>query len=235
MSGLDDSECEYERADTEHQLREYARELCQFDLQRCEFFLSLRDGIGDLAHLCRHARACYYCLSSAVYHGASHVDHVASVGERYVLCACSELECLACLGDRHRLSGQRSLLDLHRGFLYDAAVGRYAVACFKYYNIAHDELTALDAHYLAVAQHFRLCGGHLLERFDSLFGLILLNYSEHGVENYDEQDNEYIRRILMLIQRCDQREHCRRKQDYDHRVLHLIEEPCDAAPLLCFY
>ena len=38
----------------------------------------------------------------------------------------------------------------------------------------------------------------------------------------------------MLIERCEEREHCCYEQYDDHRVLHLIEESEDIAPLLGF-
>ena len=101
LSMLEDADDEDDGADADDQLGENARELSQLYLKRRKFFFRLRQSVGYLAHLGRHACSGDHGLASAVHHGASHVDHVASVSERHILCSLSELQHFGCLGDRH--------------------------------------------------------------------------------------------------------------------------------------
>ena len=94
-------------------------------------------------------------------------------------------------------------------------------------DIADDEIFALYLHDFAVAQHLRGRRTHLLERLDCLFRLAFLVDAEHGVDNDDKQDDEYIGGRFALVDRGHSADGGGGKQDQNHRVCHLHEEPLD--------
>ena len=56
------------------------------------------------------------------------------------------------LGD-YRLAGERRLVNLQVGRLYQRTVGGYLVTHFDDYYVAHDDVLARHFHYLAVTAH----------------------------------------------------------------------------------
>ena len=128
---------------------------------------------------------------------------------------------------RHALAGQRRFFNLEAGALKQTAVRRDGVARLEQHHIADDEIFALYLHDFAVAQHLRGRRTHLLERLDCLFRLALLVDAEHGVDNDDKQDDEYIGGRFALVDRGHGADGGGGKQDEDHRVRHLHEEPLD--------
>ena len=81
-------------------------------------------------------------LSSSVYHGGAHVDHVLSVAQGNVLLSAQGKK-LGGLIDRNGLAGEGGLLDLHAGAFNDPAVGRNRISGLQDYDIAGDQILAL--------------------------------------------------------------------------------------------
>ena len=81
-------------------------------------------------------------LSSSVYHGGAHVDHVLSVAQGNVLLSAQGKK-LGGLINRNGLAGEGGLLDLHAGAFNDPAVGRNRISGLQDYDIAGDQILAL--------------------------------------------------------------------------------------------
>ena len=158
----DDVDAKDDDADNDHHDGEDAAELGKLNLQRRELFLGLGQGAGNLAHLGIHAGADHDSAAAAIHHGGAHVAHVLAVAERHVIGACGKLNHVGMLLYWHGLAGKGGLLDLHRGALEHAAVGRDGVARLEHDHVARHELGARQMHELAVAQNLGLCRAHLL-------------------------------------------------------------------------
>ena len=222
-------------ADDEHHNGEDAAELGKLHLQRRELFLGLGQGAGNLAHLGVHTGADHDGATTAVHHGGTHVAHVLAVAERHVVGARGELDHVGVLLDRHGLAGECGLLDLHRGALKDAAVGRDGIACLEHDHVAGHELGTRQVHELAVAQHLGLRCAHLLQRLEGLLAFSLLDHAQHRVDDNDEHDDGDVGKIGLALDHARERADNRgRDQHDDHGVGHLLKEPLPQRCLLGF-
>ena len=222
-------------ADDEHHNGEDAAELGKLHLQRRELFLGLGQGAGNLAHLGVHTGADHDGATTAVHHGGTHVAHVLAVAERHVVGARGELDHVGVLLDRHGLAGECGLLDLHRGALEDAAVGRDGIASLEHDHVAGHELGARQVHELAVAQHLGLRCAHLLQRLEGLLAFSLLDHAQHRVDDNDEHDDGDVGKIGLALDHARERADNRgRDQHDDHGVGHLLKEPLPQRCLLGF-
>ena len=222
-------------ADDKHHNGEDAAELGKLHLQRRELFLGLGQGAGNLAHLGVHTGADHDGATTAVHHGGTHVAHVLAVAERHVVGARGELDHVGVLLDRHGLAGECGLLDLHRGALEDAAVGRDGVARLEHDHVAGHELGARQMHELAVAQNLGLRCAHLLQRLEGLLAFSLLDHAQHRIDDNDEHDDGDVGKIGLALDHARERADNRgRDQHDDHGVCHLLKEPLPQRCLLGF-
>ena len=231
----DDIDAKDNDADDDNHDGEDAAELGKLHLQRRELFLGLGQGAGDLTHLGVHAGADHDGAAAAVYHGGTHVAHVLAVAERHVVGAGGELNHVGMLLDGHGLAGKGGLLDLHRGALEHAAVGRDGVARLEHDHIAGHELGARQVHELAVAQHLGLRRAHLLQGLEGLFALGFLDHAQHRVDDNDEHDDGDIGKVRLALDHARERADNRgRDQHDDHGICHLLKEALPQRRLLGF-
>ena len=137
--------------------------------------------------------------------------------------------------DRHGLAGKGGLLDLHRGALEHAAVGRDGVARLEHDHVTGHELGARQVHELAVAQHLGLRRAHLLQGLESLLAFSLLDHAQHRVDDNDEHDDGDIGKVRLALDHARERADNRgRDQHDDHGVCHLLKEALPQRCLLGF-
>ena len=222
-------------ADNDHHDGEDAAELGELNLQRRELFLGLGQSAGDLAHLGVHASADHDGTATAIHHGGTHVAHIFAVAERHVVGARGKLNDVGMLLYGHGLAGKGGLLDLHRGALEHAAVGRDGVARLEHDHVAGHELGARQVHELAVAQDLGLRRTHLLQGLEGLLALGLLDHAQHRVDDNDEHDDGDVGKIGLAL------DHARERADNggddkhdDHGIGHLLKEALPQRCLLGF-
>ena len=221
----EDIDAKDDDADDDNHDGKDAAELGELHLQRRELFLSLGQGAGNLAHLGVHTGADHDGAATAVHNGGAHVAHVLAVAERHVIGARSKLDHVGVLLDRHGLAGECGLFDLHRGALEHAAVGRDGVARLEHDHVTGHELGARQVHELAVAQYLGLRRAHLLQGFEGLLALGLLDYAQHRVDDNDEHDDGDISKVGLALDHARERADNRgRDQHDDHGVGHLLKE-----------
>ena len=137
--------------------------------------------------------------------------------------------------DGHGLAGKGGLLDLHRGALEHAAVGRDGVARLEHDHVTGHELGARQVHELAVAQHLGLRRAHLLQCLESFLALGLLNHAQHRVDDNDEHDDGDVGKVRLTL---DHARECAddggNDQHDDHGVGHLLKEALPQRRLLGF-
>ena len=231
----DDVDAKDDDADDDNHDGEDAAELGELHLQRCELFLGLGQGAGDLAHLGVHTGADHDGATAAVYHGGTHVAHVLAVAERHVVGAGGELNDVGMLLDGHGLAGKGGLLDLHRGALEHTAVGRDGVARLEHDHIAGHELGARQVHELAVAQHLGLRRAHLLQGLEGLFALGFLDHAQYRVDDNDEHDDGDVGKVGLALDHARERaDDGGNDQHDDHGVGHLLKEALPQRGLLGF-
>ena len=231
----DDVDAKDDDADDDNHDGEDAAELGKLHLQRRELFLSLGQGAGDLTHLGVHAGADHDGAAAAVYHGGTHVAHVLAVAERHVVGAGGELNDVGMLLDGHGLAGKGGLLDLHRGALEHAAVGRDGVARLEHDHVTGHELGARQVHELAVAQHLGLRRAHLLQGLEGLLAFSLLDHAQHRVDDNDEHDDGDIGKVRLALDHARERaDDGGNDQHDDHGVGHLLKEALPQRRLLGF-
>ena len=222
-------------ADDNHHDGEDAAELGKLHLQRRELFLGLGQGAGDLTHLGVHTGTDYDGAATAVHPGGAPVAHVLAVAERHVVGAGGELDHVGMLLDGHGLAGKGGLLDLHRGALEHAAVGRDGVARLEHDHVTGHELGARQVHELAVAQHLGLRRAHLLQGLESLLAFSLLDHAQHRVDDNDEHDDGDIGKVRLALDQARERaDDGGNDQHDDHGVGHLLKEALPQRCLLCF-
>ena len=212
---------ENHHADSHYQHGQNLAELVQLQLQRSLFVLGLGQGGGDLTHLRMHTGSRNHGLAASVHYCGTHVNHVLAVAQRNVLLAL-QLQKAHQLVDRHRLSCQGRLLNLHAGTFDDTSVGRHRVARLQHHDIARNQLFALERNHLAIAHHLAGCRRNLLQGRDSRFRLALLDYAQHRVDDNHGHDDDNVRKGLSLIGRRNTRDDSRYDQDDDHRICQLI-------------
>ena len=231
----DDIDAKDNDADDDNHDGEDAAELGKLHLQRRELFLGLGQGAGDLTHLGVHTGADHDGAAAAVYHGGTHVAHVLAVAERHVVGAGGELDHVGMLLDGHGLAGKGGLLDLHRGALEHAAVGRDGVARLEHDHVTGHELGARQVHELAVAQHLGLRRAHLLQGLESLLAFSLLDHAQHRVDDNDEHDDGDVGKVRLAL---DHARECTddggNDQHDDHGIGHLLKEALPQRRLLGF-
>ena len=231
----DDVDAKDNNADDDNHDSEDAAELGKLHLQRRELFLGLGQGAGDLTHLGVHTGTDYDGAATAVHHGGAHVAHVLAVAERHVVGAGGELDHVGMLLDGHGLAGKGGLLDLHRGALEHAAVGRDGVARLEHDHVTGHELGARQVHELAVAQHLGLRRAHLLQGLESLLAFSLLDHAQHRVDDNDEHDDGDIGKVRLALDHARERaDDGGNDQHDDHGVGHLLKEALPQRRLLGF-
>ena len=231
-------EREDENADSKHEEGESLRESRKLFLERGLSVLCLCYGVGYLAHLGVHARVGDDRLAASVDDGAAHISHIFSVAERNIA-AVARAENGDNLAHGYALARQRSLLYFKAGALEYAAVRGNSVARLEYHDIADGQVFALDSHYPALAYDLGGRRAHLLQRFNGLFRLTLLQNAEHGVYEHNGEDYHGVRREgrragdpALVDCRHGGYDRGDDKDDY-HRVGKLLKKPPDERFLLC--
>ena len=137
--------------------------------------------------------------------------------------------------DGHGLAGKGGLLDLHRGALEDAAVGRNGVARLEHDHVTGHELGARQMHELAVAQHLGLRRAHLLQGLEGLLALGFLDHAQYRVDDNDEHDDDDISKVGLALDHARERaDDGGNDQHDDHGVGHLLKETLPQRRLLGF-
>ena len=140
----------YHRADAEHEEAQDLAELIELELERCLLILCLRERVGYLAHLGLHTSGNDHGFAASVNSRRAHIDHVLAVAERNftviggVYCGCG-------LEHGNGFASQRRFLTLEAGALDQTAVGGDGISRFKHYDIAGDQLVAVQGDLLSVA------------------------------------------------------------------------------------
>ena len=91
---------------------------------------------------------------------------------------------------RHRLAGERRLLDLEVDGLDEPGVGGDPVARVSRIDVAGHQLARRDLVLLAVAQDGRGGGGHLPQRLHAPLGAVLLDEAQQRREQHDHGDGD---------------------------------------------
>ena len=135
----------------------------------------------------------------------------------------------------HGLAGKGGLLDLHRGALEHAAVGRDGVARLEHDHVAGHELGTRQVHELAVAQNLGLRRAHLLQGLEGLLALGLLDHAQHRVDDNDEHDDGDVGKVGLALDHARERaDDSGDDQHDDHGVGHLLKEALPQRRLLGF-
>ena len=87
MSGPDDLDGENHHTDGQYDPGQYAGKLAELPLQGRLTLLRLFQRVGNFPHFCLHSGSGDNSASTAVNHGASHVDHIFPVAKRDILLA----------------------------------------------------------------------------------------------------------------------------------------------------
>ena len=158
-----------------------------------------------------------------VAHRRAGVNHVPAVAERKR----GPEQHGGALLDRHRLAGQRRLLDGEVGRDADTAIGRNPVTDCQPDEIAWDELACRNVE-LAPATH----GGgsrrrQLAERLESPLGPVLLQKAQQRREHDDHRDDDRLRLVAE-----DRRQAGADEQDEDQDVLELLDQQSPRTRLL---
>ena len=220
-----------EDADHDDKLGQGLAKVAELALQRGLLFFGGGQDAGDLAHLGVHAGAGHNHAAAAVHNGRAHIGHVLAVAQRHILAVRAKVEGFDELVDRDAFTGQGGFLDLERGAFQDAAVGGNGIAGFQQHHIAGDNLGRVEGHGFAVTQDFAGGGGHRLQRFDRRFGLAFLVHAENRVEQHDNKDDDDFGEALTLKDAQRKGHSGRGKQQQQHRVFELIQEPFEQGGL----
>ncbi len=121
---------------------------------------------------------------------------------------------------RHRLAGQRRLVQVQPARVVQQQVGRDHVAGLDPDQVAPDQFGGGQHHVPAVADHPGGRRGELVERGDGLVGAYFLDHPDHGVDRDHQQDH---RRVGVVPQRRG--DHGRGEQERDQRVGELTQDP----------
>ena len=119
----------------------------------------------------------------AVGHERARVGHIAAVAERRV-----GRDRIALLLDRHRLAGERGLLDAQVLDPEQPQIGGHAVAGLDQHHIAGHQLHGIDRKGVTVAQHRSLERQHAADRGQRPLGLAFLDKADDGVDDYHADD-----------------------------------------------
>ena len=155
------------------------------------------------------------------------------VAERNVALAVGEIYDIYKLADRNGLAGEGGLLDLQARVVDYPAVCGNSVAGLEQYNVANDELLAVNGDYFPAAQHLGRRRRHLLQSLYRLFGLVLLINAQHGIYNDDKEDDDNIRKALALRYRKHTAYSRRDEQNDYHGVCKLLQKLLYYRILLC--
>ena len=231
---FDKVERKHHNADDKNTDGQHSGKLPHLYLQRCFFFFCLRKHVGDFAHFGSHAGCDYHGFCTSVSNGAAHIQHIFAVAERDFA-----VDCMLEFVHGHAFACQRGFLYLATGNFQYAAVGRYAVACFKQHNVADNKVTAVYKLHFAVAQHLAVRFGHVLQGFYCLFGFAFLHDAENGIQQYNRRNDDDVgkvlhRRACFLHERQHKAYHgCNHQNDY-HRVGQLLEKLDDKRRFFAF-
>jgi hypothetical protein len=118
---------------------------------------------------------------------------------------------------RHRLAGQRRLVDLQCSGLEKPGVRRHDVAGIELDKIACDELGRRDDKVASITDHPRGWRGQAAERPDSPLGAYLLDDSNRRVEDDNEADHDGVDHILQCHGHGG-----RAEQQQDHGITKLV-------------
>ena len=121
--------------------------------------------------------------------------------------------------DRHRLAGQRGLVDRQVRRHHQAAVGRDPVAGLEQHDVAGHELVGGDLDDPVVAPHPDPAHQHLLQGVEGVGGLGLLDVAEHGVDQQHHADDD---RVLHVAE--GPRQHRGAGQDEHDPAAELVDE-----------
>jgi hypothetical protein len=148
----------------------------------------LLDQPGDAAQLGVHAGGDHQPAPAPGGDDRPQVGHVAPVAERQVMA----FERVRELPHRFGFARQRGFLDLQVDRFQQAQVRRDQDPRLELDDIAGDELAGGKLAQFSIPDGPDLWHGHLLERGDGLPGAVLLNESQHGVQDDDGQDGDRI-------------------------------------------
>ncbi len=212
-------------ADSNDHLGKHVRELVELDLQRRQLVFCLGKGAGDLSHLGIHGGSHHHGATAAINYGGTHVTHVFTVAQRYVVSACCQSNSIGMFFDRHRLARESRLFNLHGCTLEHAAIGRNRVAGLEQNHVARHELAGMQHYELAIAHHLGLRSAHLLKCRQSLLALGLLNNAQRRVDDDDGHNDDDVCKVNLALNGArDSTDSCSNDEHNDHRVGHLLEE-----------
>ncbi len=185
-------------------------------LQRRMGRLVLLEQTGDLAERRLHARGDHDAARPAVHDRGALEHHVAPVTDHLTGVFGERVRVLV---RRYRLAGECRLVDPEVGALDETGIGRDDVAGLQHEHIARYEVGGDDGGLGAVTHDPRRGGRHGAQRRHRLFGAVLLEEPDEGIEDDDGADDDGVRGL------ADRHHHCRRdEQHHDHRVGELRDE-----------
>jgi hypothetical protein len=122
---------------------------------RCLRVDGFRQHSGYLPHFCLHSRADNNTGSTAIGYHAARECHVGAVAEWYII----SLKWSGLFTYRNRFTREGRFLDLEVYGFCQAQVSRDYCTCFKYHNIARDQVFSRHCFNFAIAQCFGFRGG----------------------------------------------------------------------------
>ena len=213
----DEADEEHEPDDDSGELRQAVGEPVELFLEWCLLELRRPEQTGNTADLGLHRDCGDDELASAPRHCRVHEDAVPAVADPDV---CSVNRCGGFLGWL-ALAGQGGFFDLQLDCCKESSVGRHPVAGFDEHDVAGHEFFRRDGTHFTVTTDTRGGDEHPAERVERCFGPVLLDETDHGVEQHDDDDNG---RSLQLA-RNGEADSGGRQQDGDKEVVELVEEP----------
>ena len=110
------------------------------------------------------------------------------------------------------------------------------VACFKVNDIADDKLGSVNYRLHSVSYHTSVGSRHIFESVESFFCFALLDYTHHGVENYDKKNERGFKKLapIFLYAYYHEGYYCRENEYEYHHVLELLEEALQGCLFLFF-
>ena len=214
---------ENHQADPQHQPGQHFGQLAQLPLQRRLPILGLRQRTSDFTHLRVHARGSDHGRAPAIDHGGPHIDHVLPVSQGDVLPALPEMDEVYELIDRNGLSRESRLFDFEACALQNPPVGGDSVAGLQQHHIACHQIFTADGHHLTIPQNLGGGCGHLLQRLNGFLRLVLLIHSQDSIDHHHEENDNHIRKALVLIH-CQHTANGGGRQQYEGHGICQLEE-----------
>ena len=125
---------------------------------------------------------------------------------------------------RHAFAGEGGFLNFEAGAFQQSAVGRHAVARFQNHHVAGNQIGGVETDLPAVAQHLAGGGGDGLQGFNGSFRLAFLEYTQNGIQQHDDQNDENLRHALASKHIRDSGHGCSNHQNHKHGILELFQK-----------